>query len=246
MTHRIPGMELLMARRAILLVALLVPFATLAGSPSSGDRNSPRVTLKDGIVRLEPSRGRNLFLLLANAATTSDDQQGFWVSHLGASLARDDVNKLSSSAKRTYANNIQHQRLEMKKICARKASLKSVDDVAGALTQFDLSNQANQEQLSAEAIEEVGGRLGKLLKDAGDRMNVHSFGFDHKKLMVAQKKDPKAHIDAFCATERRSLSVILWARHNMREDHGYAKQETKCGRTGGRAWATAGDTGGDC
>ena len=40
----------------------------------------------------------------------------------------------------------------------------------------------------------------------------------------------------------RSLSGILWARHNMREDHGYANQEENAGRAGRRARPTAVDT----
>ena len=41
----------------------------------------------------------------------------------------------------------------------------------------------------------------------------------------------------------QSLSGILCARHNMREDHGYAKQEENRSRTGGADRATAADAG---
>jgi hypothetical protein len=43
--------------------------------------------------------------------------------------------------------------------------------------------------------------------------------------------------------DEEGLSGILWVRHNMREDHGYAKQEENRGRAGGSPWPVAGDAG---
>jgi hypothetical protein len=146
-----------------------------------------------------PSTGASIFYLLM--AGISDQRGDFWIQVLqDRSITSEEIEKVRTFAEHAKATNLDFQKTQLRKMCAGKSSLSTLDAVSAALSKFDESNAKNIEQIGNNAARSLGERLGKLLAAAGAKSGFKVIETDHKKLMTEMKKEPVAHINRICSS----------------------------------------------
>jgi site-specific recombinase XerD len=115
--------------------------------------------------------------------------------------------------------------------------LNPCSDEAVQLELKGLTNVLNSRQRQARAL--GWAEIKTFLETAGESLPATR---ERALLCVAyDTMARRAELVALNVEDFESLSEILCARHNMREDHGYANQEENRSRTGGSPRPAAGD-----
>ncbi len=160
---------------------------------------SAQTTQAPSAVSAESVNAYNIYLtLLFLDALSADSGMGVTKGVLQTTDAETDrVLGYAHSARKAAAD---FQNLQVRKICARRAELRTTESAGTALNQFDAAAFANQVELANQSAATLGSDLQAKLVTLSAKLGPRPYNpTEWKSWFVENRKDPKFVLDEFCA-----------------------------------------------